>query len=219
LTLATCLCTMYAKPMVIYANDNTERSTAFTDITTNEMPVIILDIVNPSNAEINVNAESELSRDDYVAYETQVGEPVTSNDEYLLYCDEGTENDVIIYAQPAETGTVIINDEDESVEPKKHLTATGGVFYGPSGKETYYNLKMNRVVQIMRDLGYSEEEYPYWVREDGCKMLGDYIMIAAELSSRPKGTILETSLGLGIVCDTGDFAKTNSKQIDIATNW
>lgn len=102
---------------------------------------------------------------------------------------------------------------------ENHLTATGGVYAGPSGKETYYNLNMKGVVKIMRNLGYSEEEYPYWVREDGCKMLGDYIMVAANLEERPKGTIVETSLGDAIVCDTGGFAKNNRTQLDIAVNW
>ena len=71
----------------------------------------------------------------------------------------------------------------------------------------------------MRNLGYSEEEYPYWIREDGVKMFGDYIMVAANLDIRPKGTILECSLGTAIVCDTGDFAKTNKTQLDIAVDW
>ena len=109
---------------------------------------------------------------------------------------------------------------NENWDPSQgHLTRSGGVFRGPSGKETYYNLNMSRIVQIMRDLGYSEEEYPYWVREDGCKMLGDYIIVAADLTIRPRGTILETSLGTAIVCDTGTFAQTNPLQIDIAVNW
>ena len=102
---------------------------------------------------------------------------------------------------------------------KKHLTRTGGVFDGPSGRETYYNLPMKLVVKYMRRLGYSEEEYPYWIREDGCKMLGPYIMVAANLKIRPKGTILETSLGTAIVCDTGGFVKKYPKGIDIAVDW
>ncbi len=103
--------------------------------------------------------------------------------------------------------------------PNGHLTRSGGVFNGPSGKETYYNLKMNGVVNIMRNMGYSEEEYPYWIREDGAKMLGQYIMVAADLSTRPRGTILETSLGTAMVCDTGTFIYENQQQVDIAVNW
>ena len=99
------------------------------------------------------------------------------------------------------------------------LTPRGGVYMGPSGKETWYNLPMGYVVKIMRDHGFSEEEYPYSIREDGCKMLGSYVMIAANLDLRPRGTIVETSLGLGIVCDTGAFCQKDTTAIDIAVDW
>lgn len=99
------------------------------------------------------------------------------------------------------------------------LTPRGGVFNGPSGKETYYNLPMGGVVRIMRRMGYSEEEWPYWVRDDGAKMLGNYIIVAAALDIRPRGTIVPTSLGDGIVCDTGTFALTNPRQLDLAMDW
>lgn len=99
------------------------------------------------------------------------------------------------------------------------LTKRKGVVIGPSGKETYYNLNMTNVVKIMRNAGYSEEEYPYWVRDDGVKMLGDYVMVAADLNTRPRGTKLESSLGIAMVCDTGSFANTNPTQIDIAVSW
>lgn len=99
------------------------------------------------------------------------------------------------------------------------LNAYIGTVEGPSGKETYYNLPMDYVVYLMRELGYSEDEYPYWVRDDGCKMFGDYIMCAAALDIRPKGTILESSLGTCMVCDTGEFVNWNHTQIDIAVNW
>lgn len=100
-----------------------------------------------------------------------------------------------------------------------HLTAEGGVFYGPSGKETWYNLPMEGIIQIMRGMGYSEEDYPYYVREDGCKMLGSFIMCAANLEIRPRGTILDTSLGEAIVCDTGAFAYSDPTGVDIAVSW
>lgn len=96
------------------------------------------------------------------------------------------------------------------------LSKRSGVNYGPSGKETYYNLNMNGVVNIMRGMGNYDE---YWVRNDGCKMLGNYIMVAANLSVHPRGSLVETSLGTGIVCDTGSFASGNPNQIDIATTW
>lgn len=99
------------------------------------------------------------------------------------------------------------------------LTKQSGVCQGPSGKETYYNLNMAGVVNIMRGMGFSEEEYPYWVRDDGCKMLGNYIMVAANLDLRPRGSLIETSLGMGIVCDTGGFAAIDKTQLDIAVSW
>lgn len=108
---------------------------------------------------------------------------------------------------------------DPPMPERPHITAESGVFYGVSGKETYYNLPMGNCINYMRDMGYDVEEYPYWIRPDGAKMLGEYVMCAAELSSRPKGTILETSLGMAIVVDTGAFAKSNPTQIDLCTDW
>lgn len=98
----------------------------------------------------------------------------------------------------------------------QQLTRQAGTIQGPSGKETYYNLNMSGVVSIMRFNGYS---YEYWVRDDGVKMFGPYIMIAADLSIRPRGSLVPTSLGMGMVCDTGTFIYSNPTQIDIATTW
>ena len=89
------------------------------------------------------------------------------------------------------------------------LSRSSGTANGPNGKETYYNLNMSGV-------GNTDA---YWERKDGCKMLGNYIMVAANLSRHPRGSIVKTSLGLAIVCDTGGFASRNPTQIDIATNW
>ena len=132
--------------------------------------------------------------------------------------DEVTETPgIIIEGYPAE-GIVIPFKEDAYDPNEPHLTKQAGVFYGPSGKETYYNLPMGRVINYMRDLGYTTEEYPYWVRSDGAKMLGNYVMVAADLSVYSKGSIVPTSLGKGIVCDTGAFAG-GSVALDIAVNW
>ena len=96
------------------------------------------------------------------------------------------------------------------------LNRYNGVVSGPSGKETYYNLDMSGVVRIMRNMGNNDE---YWIRSDGAKMLGNYVMCAADLSVRPRGSLVETSLGTGIVCDTGGFIYNNQFQLDIATAW
>ena len=99
------------------------------------------------------------------------------------------------------------------------LSRSRGSIQGPSGKETYYNLNMNGVVSIMRRMGFSESEYPYNVRADGVKCLGPYVMVAAHLGKRPRGSKVQTSLGTGLVCDTGGFAANNPTQIDVATSW
>lgn len=99
------------------------------------------------------------------------------------------------------------------------LSKSRGTIQGPSGKETYYNLNMSGVVSIMRRMGFSESEYPYNVRADGVKCLGPYVMVAAHLGKRPRGSKVQTSLGTGIVCDTGGFASSNPTQIDVATSW
>ena len=111
--------------------------------------------------------------------------------------------------------SIQLSDYNEDI-----LTPKGGINYNRNGYlETYYNLDMSLVVSNMRDRGFPASEYPYWVRSDGVKMLGDYVMVAADLNIHPRGSLVHTSLGTGIVCDTGEFTETNSYQFDIAVSW
>lgn len=96
------------------------------------------------------------------------------------------------------------------------LTKSKGTVQFDGHKETYYNLPMDKVVSNAHKKGIEGE---YWVREDGAKMLGDYIMVAADQKIHPYGSLVETSLGWGITVDTGTFILTNPQQIDIAVNW
>lgn len=104
---------------------------------------------------------------------------------------------------------------EEPLRQTGSLTADLGVFYGPSGKETYYNLPMDGVIKIMKDAGFYMD---YKVRDDGVKTYGGYVMLAADLNKYPRGTLLETSLGKGIVCDTGSFVGSDVT-VDIAVDW
>lgn len=124
--------------------------------------------------------------------------------------EKQVEIEQVIYTPPANCSPHPV-EWDGSV-----LTARKGVNQGPSGKETYYNLPMDGIVNMMHSLGYEDE---HWIREDGVHMLGDYVMVAANLSVHPRGSVVETSLGMGRVCDTGGFARKNPTQLDIATNW
>ncbi|MBR0163858.1 MAG: hypothetical protein IJQ12_04205 [Lachnospiraceae bacterium] len=96
------------------------------------------------------------------------------------------------------------------------LNTQDGVIQGPSGNETYYNLDMSWVVWRLEHEGYEGE---YYIREDGVKMYGDYIMCAADFSVHPFGTIVQTSLGEAIVCDTGMFIYFDPYHLDIAAAW
>ena len=107
-------------------------------------------------------------------------------------------------------------EEEKFIWDGPVLNAEMGLNHGPTGEETFYNLPMDEIVARMHRRGVEGE---YWVREDGVKMLGDYVMVAADLKLHPRGSIVETSLGTGIVCDTGDFTKEHPERLDIATNW
>ena len=85
-------------------------------------------------------------------------------------------------------------------------------------KETYYDLPMGGVMAIAaREC---QVEAYYEVREDGVKVDSEgYVLVAADLGRYPRCTIVETSLGLGKVYDTGSFALSNPEQFDLATDW
>lgn len=84
---------------------------------------------------------------------------------------------------------------------------------GVSHRETYYDLPMNVTIQHCGGGTYS-------VRADGAKVDRDgYILIAANLSRYPYCTVVETSMGLGKVYDTGGFARVHPEGFDLATDW
>lgn len=96
------------------------------------------------------------------------------------------------------------------------LTPTSGVYWNGSQKETYYNLPMEGVITQARNFGIDGE---YWIRDDGVKMYGDYVILACNRDIHPMGTLVETSLGMGISLDTGAFAASNPYQVDVAVGW
>lgn len=98
------------------------------------------------------------------------------------------------------------------------LTASKGaqVFVDSNGvphRETYYDLPMNIVI---RHCGPGD----YTVRDDGAKVDKDgYVLVAASYRNYPKCSIVETSMGLGKVYDTGGFALRYPHGFDLATDW
>lgn len=149
---------------------------------------------------------------------------VTKNHEETTTSSETTTTTTIVTTTKTSETTTTTTKSQVAVAPVSSwtgdkLSKNKGVVNGPSRKESYYNLNMTSVINAMRRMGYNEEEYPYWIREDGVKMLGGYVIVAANYEIRPRGTIIESSLGYAIVCDTGGFAKRNPTQIDVAVNW
>ena len=105
-----------------------------------------------------------------------------------------------------------VNQADASV-----LTKKGGVNYYEGHKETWYDLDMTRIVKRAKSKGVPGD---YWENENGLKMYGRFVIVAADFETHPYGSVVLTSLGVpGIVLDTGKFAETNKDQIDIAVNW
>lgn len=88
------------------------------------------------------------------------------------------------------------------------LTSSKGTIWFNGHKETYYNLDMSGVIANAHAMGLQGD---YWVRGDGVKMFGNHVIVAAQLA---KGTIVETSLGTGIVLD---YCPSNA--YDIAVSW
>lgn len=127
-------------------------------------------------------------------------------------------------------GADVLNIERTELEPEpvkpafipnpNALTRSKGahIFVDSAGvahRETYYDLPMNIVIKACGPNG------SYTVRpEDGAKVDQDgYVLVAAGFSAYPRCTIVETSMGLGKVYDTGGFALRHPYGFDLATDW
>ena len=125
-------------------------------------------------------------------------------------------------------GAAVLTVERAELEPVKPvfvpkpnaLTKSKGaqVFVDSAGvahRETYYDLPMNIVIKTCGVGG------SYTVRpEDGAKIDQDgYVLVAAGFNAYPRCTVVETSLGLGKVYDTGGFALRHPYGFDLATDW
>ena len=160
-------------------------------------------------------ASSDAAEEETAAAAEDSGEKTTSSDEDVA---EETEA-----AAAEESADVAEETVDLNVSTKNSswtgqvLNSYVGAVYGPSGgKEVYYNMNMSQVVANLKSAGY---EGDYWVRDDGVKMFGSYVMVAACYSVHPYGSFVETTLGTAIVCDTGTFAYSYPQMLDVAVTW
>ena len=93
------------------------------------------------------------------------------------------------------------------------LAAKAGRITFNGHTETWYDLPMTKVVQQAQQVGIPCE---YWVRDDGVKMFGPWVIVAAH-SSKIRYSRIQTSLGEGIILDTHEMPET--ELYDIATDW
>lgn len=185
------LCSEYEQQLSEYQNTNTQTLATETDATSTDADT---NTVNP----INLHNDKELMKENGVV--------MVIPDKIEL-----EEVEEVYVSEPSP-----IQEPTQQYYSTTVLTASGGVNYYGEQKETYYNLNMDQVVANAQAQGIQGQ---YWVREDGVKMYGNYVIVAADLNVHPRGSTVETSLGTGIVLDTGGFAAENPTQVDIATNW
>ena len=95
------------------------------------------------------------------------------------------------------------------------LTAKIGTINYAGHVETWYNLKMNKVVE-RADAYYGLSDV-FEIREDGVKTYNGFVIVAAD-KSVPYGTVVETSRGIGIVLDYHTI-KNGENTYDLATDW
>lgn len=119
----------------------------------------------------------------------------------------------IVVEQPVEQIEVVgIKPGPNSLTKSKgaqQFTDSKGIVH----RETYYDLPMNIVMGACGGGAYT-------IRADGAKVDRDgYILIAAHLGNYPRCSVVETSMGLGKVYDTGGFTAKHPHGFDLATDW
>lgn len=93
------------------------------------------------------------------------------------------------------------------------LTARAGRITFNGHTETWYDKPMNRVIGRVQMIGIPAD---YWIRDDGVKMFGPWVIVAAH-QSKIRYTRLQTSLGEGIILDY--HTMDDPELYDIATDW
>ena len=189
----------------------------------NEQIATLTDAVEARDASLtDLNKQLDTLSEEKTQLEEKITELQENLDELEKENLEKEEEQEPVVQESAPSSNSNVSYQTEQVQTYSYqndgscLTPSGGVYYGPTGKETYYNLDMNGVVSNAQAQGIQGE---YWIREDGVKMYGDYVIVAANLDTHPRGSTVETSLGTGIVLDTGGFAASDPNQVDIAVDW
>ena len=184
------------------------------------------EIVPAESADVLAEEAAAESTEEEAAAEETAEETASSDaaeEETAAAAEDSGEKTTSSDAAAEESADVAEETVDLNVSTKNSswtgqvLNSYVGAVYGPSGgKEVYYNMNMSQVVANLKSAGY---EGDYWVRDDGVKMFGSYVMVAACYSVHPYGSFVETTLGTAIVCDTGTFAYSYPQMLDVAVTW
>ena len=94
------------------------------------------------------------------------------------------------------------------------LTARAGKITYNGHTESWYDLPMQKVIE--RSDAATGLSDMYWIRGDGVRMYGQWVIVAAH-PSVTRYSLVETSLGTGIVLDRHTVPDANL--YDIATDW
>lgn len=193
--VTTCLLGIASKAQVDVSKEEQKYSIGYTNTTVNLRESDSIDSKKLDTLNINTKVK-------YIKTKTKWYKVKYKNQEGYIRSDLLSKNKTkVVYSKPH----------------KEHLTRRNGVFYFQGRRESYYNLPMSRVVSNMNRMGFHGS---YSVRYDGVKLFNGYVMVAGDLSVYPRGSLIETSLGTGIICDTGTFVyKYGANALDIATNW
>jgi uncharacterized protein YabE (DUF348 family) len=180
------------------------------------------------------DGKQTVSVDQTIAYQTEKMYDMTRPIGYREIQTAGKDGvRTLVYEVEMKDGREIKRTEIQNIvskEPQKQIEVVGlnpgnglsrskgaNMFKDSKGvvhRETYYDLAMNVVMQNCGAGGL------YTVRPDGAKVDKDgYVLIAANLNKYPRCSIVETSLGLGKVYDTGAFALKHPDGFDLATDW
>ena len=200
------------------------EETADTEIVPAESADVLAEEAAAESTEEEAAAEETAEETEAAAEDS--GEKTTPSDEDAAEETTSSDEDAAEETEAAaaeESADVAEETVDLNVSTKNSswtgqvLNSYVGAVYGPSGgKEVYYNMNMSQVVANLKSAGY---EGDYWVRDDGVKMFGSYVMVAACYSVHPYGSFVETTLGTAIVCDTGTFAYSYPQMLDVAVTW
>lgn len=147
-------------------------------------------------------------------YENKINDIVNPAQEQKTADEEAAKNQEVVYTDNSygyyDTGYTNYNYSNYGSYPSGVLSAYSGVNSYNGYTEKYYNLNMSGVVNNAQAAGIQGN---YWVRDDGVKMYGDYVIVASQHHN--KGEVIDTSLGTGIVLD---YCETPGV-VDIATTW